>query len=414
MDRIRQFTRNLPTLLLSLLLAVVVWALAVNSIDPSIEQTYPNTVPIEVIGQAPNLVITNQLPPSISVTLRAPTSIWNTLQNEKAPVRAIVDLSGLSVGDHVVPVQIQIGIKPVEIISQNPRSVNLHLDQLLTKTFDISVQETGQLAIGFQADPPVLSETSATVSGPSSLVDKVVEVKIENDLTGVQAPIDRVLTPIAVDANGVPVNGVSINPQQVTLTQNIVQRGGYRNLVVRVITVGQVAGGYRLTSIFVFPPTVTVFSSDPALVSTLPEYVETQPVNITGIKDDFESQVNLVLPAGVELVGDQQVTVQIGVAAIESSLALTNVPVVASGLAANLTAAITPNTADVIIGGPLTALQTLKVSDLQILIDLTGMLPGKYTVTSGFSLNMLDLQIDNLLPVSFDVVIYVKGTTPTP
>jgi len=117
---LRQFTRNLPTLLLSFFLAVMVWAMAVNSIDPSVEKAYPNPVKIEVIGQAPNLVITNTLPQTISLTLRAPNSIWNSLLNEKAPVRAIVDLSGLSVGPHVVPVQIQIGIRPVEIIGAKP------------------------------------------------------------------------------------------------------------------------------------------------------------------------------------------------------------------------------------------------------------------------------------------------------
>jgi len=97
-ERLRRITRNLPTLLLSFLLAVMVWALAVNSIDPSVEKVYPNPVTIEVIGQAPNLMITSDLPQTISVTLRAPNSTWNSLLNEKAPVRAIVDLSGLSVG----------------------------------------------------------------------------------------------------------------------------------------------------------------------------------------------------------------------------------------------------------------------------------------------------------------------------
>jgi YbbR domain-containing protein len=124
-ERLRRITRNLPTLLLSFLLAVMVWALAVNSIDPSVEKVYPNPVTIEVIGQAPNLMITSDLPQTISVTLRAPNSTWNSLLNEKAPVRAIVDLSGLSVGPHVVPIQIQIGIRPVEITAQNPRSVNI-------------------------------------------------------------------------------------------------------------------------------------------------------------------------------------------------------------------------------------------------------------------------------------------------
>jgi YbbR domain-containing protein len=180
------------------------------------------------------------------------------------------------------------------------------------------------------------------------------------------------------------------------------------------VTVGQIASGYRLTNIFVFPPTVTVFSSNPALVESLPEYIETLPFDLTGLKDDVETQVELKLPAGVELVGDQQVRLQVGVAAIESSLALTNVIVEPAGLAANLVAQITPNATDVIIGGPLGTLESIKVSDLRVLIDLTGKLPGKYTITSGFTLNVPELRIDNLLPTSFEVGIYPKGSTPLP
>jgi YbbR domain-containing protein len=273
---------------------------------------------------------------------------------------------------------------------------------------------TGELAIGYQADPPTLSENMATISGPASLVNKVAKVKAENDITGIKENIVRELPLVAVDENGVVVSGISINTEKITVTQRIVQRGGYRNLVVKVVTFGQIANGYRLTSIFVFPPTVTVYSSDPALVDALPEYIETMPLDLTGMKDDFESQVALRLPAGVELVGDQQVNVQVGIAAIESSLALTNVTVEATGLAANLEAKFTPNMADIIIAGPLRTLETLKVSDLRVLVDLSGKLPGKYTLTDGFTLNIPDLRLENILPTAFDVVIYVHGTTPPP
>ena len=414
MQSLRALVRNLPTLLLSFLLAVVIWVMAVNSTDPSVERVYPNPVNIEVIGQAPNLVITSDLPQSISVTLRAPNSIWNTLLNEKAPVRAIADLSGLSAGAHVVPIQIQVGLRPVEITSQNPRSVNISLEQLITRSVDITLEVTGDLAIGYQADPPVASMTSATISGPASLMERVAAVKVRNNITGVTESISRSLPLEAVDENGAVVSGITINPDQVTVTQHIVQRGGYRNLVVRVITVGQVASGYHLTNLFVNPPTVTVFSANPTLVDTLPEYVETQPFDLTGLKDDVETQVGLVLPQGVEVVGDQQVRLQIGISAIESSLALTNVVVEPTGLAANLQAQITPNAADVIIGGALGTLESIKISDIRVLMDLTGKLPGKYTIETGFSLNIPDLRIDNLLPTSFQVVIFIKGTTPPP
>jgi hypothetical protein len=55
------------------------------------------------------------------------------------------------------------------------------------------------------------------------------------------------------------VTGVNISPAQVSVRKAISQRGGYRNVVVKVIVDGQVARGYRVTNISVFPPAVTVF-----------------------------------------------------------------------------------------------------------------------------------------------------------
>lgn len=412
MERLRQFAKTLPSLLAAFILAVAVWVLAVNSTDPSVQKAYPYEVNIEVIGQASNQVITSTMPDTISLTLRAPNSIWNQLINEKAPVRAIVDLSGLSVGPHTVPVQIQIGIKPVEIVAFNPRSLDISLENLLTREFPITLDERGDPAIGFQTESPTISDSAATVSGPQSQVERVAAVKAVLDISGLKEDVNRTITLNAVDANGSMVSGVTITPEKVTLTQKVVQRGGYRNVVVKVNTVGQIASGYRLTNISVFPPTITIYSTDPALVDSLPDFIETMPLDLTGLKDDFEKEIGFYLPSGVEIVGDQTVNVQVGVAAIESSLVLSDVVVEPSGLASNLAVKIKPETVDIIVAGPLRSLDTINIADLRVLIDLTGMMPGTYNITPQAHLNIPDLTIENLLPTSFDIVIYLKGTTP--
>ena len=75
-------------------------------------------------------------------------------------------------------------------------------------------------------------------------------------------------------------------------------------MIVRAVTVGQVSTGYRVTNISVNPIGVVVFSSNPELVNNLPGYIETQPVDLTGKENDFETLVDLNLPAGITVVGD--------------------------------------------------------------------------------------------------------------
>lgn len=404
-ERLRTFSKTLPSLLIAFLLAIAVWVMAINSSDPSVEKVYPNQVPIEVIGQSTDTVINTDLSENVAITLRAPNSIWNTLLVEKAPVRAFIDLAGLGVGPHTVPVQIQIGTKPVEIISFNPRSITLEIEPLLSKNMEIRVIYQGSLPVGFQSEEPVLSQISVTVSGAESNVRSVAEVRAIVKLTDVKADIHQSIQLVPVNSNGQVVNGVSISPEKVDYTQNVAEQGGYRNVVVKVVTAGLVPSGYKLTSLSVFPPTITVYATDPLLVDALPGYVETLPIDLTGKTSDFEQRISLNLPFSVQAIEAEQVTVNIGIAPVESSITLEDVQVEATGLSADKTVIIEPAKVTVVISGPVIVLQALKASDVRVLLDLTGMGVGKFTVEPAVTLNIPGLTISSLTPTTFVIEI---------
>ena len=404
-EKLRSFTKTLPSLLTAFLLAIAVWAMAINSSDPSLEKVYPNPVPIEVIGQSTNTVINTDLSAKVNITLRAPNSIWNSLLEEKAPVRAFIDLAGLGVGSHTVPVQIQIGTKPVEVITYNPRSILLEIEPLLTKTIDIRLIYQGSLPVGFQAEDPVLSPTSVTISGAESTVKSVTEIRAVVKLTDVKASIDQTIQLVAVNANGQVVTGISMSPDKVDFSQKVVERGGYRNVVVKVVTTGLIPTGYKLTNLSLFPPTVTVYATDPLLVDNLPGYVETLPIDLNGKNSDFEQRIALNLPIGVQAIEAEQVTVSVGIAPVESSITLENVLVEATGVTQGKKVIIEPDAVDVVISGPVIVLQALKASDLRVLMDLTGLGIGKFTVEPAVTLNIPGLTISSYTPTTFVIEI---------
>ncbi len=412
MQTLRNLAKQLPTFLTAFILALAIWVIAVNSNDPSVQKTYPSTVSVQVVGQEADMVMTSSLPKDISLVLRAPNSVWNSMIDEKVPVTAVLDLSGLGEGQHTVPIQIQVGIRPVEVISYSPRSADVTLEPLGSNQFDINVVNSSGPPIGYQAGSPQLDQTRATVSGAVSQVNQVTEIRATLDLSQAQADISEEIPLKAYDAAGNIVKNVSISPEKVTVNETITQLGGFRNVVVKVVTTGQVATGYRLAAISVNPPTVTVFSTDPTLVEALPGYVETDPISLAGLKDNLTQQIGVRVPAGVTLVGDPSVSVQVSVAAIESSVSLANIPVEATGLASNLEAIISPDKVDLIVSGPLVALNAMNTLDLRVLIDLSGMKAGTYTITPQATLNNVDLKIESLLPTTFQVTIYPKGTTP--
>lgn len=405
LNALRSFTKTLPLLLTAFLLSVAVWIMAVTSSDPSIEKAYPNNVPVEIIGQGSDLVITTDLPEKISLTLRAPTSIWSSLLAQKVPVRAVMDISGLGEGTHTVPIQVQIGIKPVEISSYSPRSATVELETLKTQQFDIRLINQGALAVGYQSNPAEMSESTVLVSGAKSFVEKVSEVRAVVKLTDAKTDINQTITLQAVDANGSLIKDVSLTPDKITVTQKVFERGGYRNVVVKVVTNGQADVGYRLSSLSVYPPTVTVYSTDTTLIDALPGYIETKPIDLSRKTESFEQEIDLNLPAGIQVIDNLYATVSVEITPIITTQSFSNVTIDSTGLDSSLTATILPEQVDIIVSGPLKALEAVNPIDLRITLDLTGYARGTYTLEPEYSINYPDIKVESISPTTFMVTI---------
>jgi YbbR domain-containing protein len=302
------------------------------------------------------------------------------------------------------------------LVAFTPRTYSLALDLLSSRSLPIHLSRIGEPAIGFQAETPALSQMTVEINGPKSAVDQVVEVRAVLTISQAQETLNRLLTLQAVDENGVMINGVNLAPQQVSVTQVITQRGGYRNVVVKVVPQGTVVNGYRLTNITVSPAAVTVFSSDPTLVNNLPGFVETALLNLVNVKEDFDIRLSLNLPKGISVVGDQMVMVQVGVAAIEGSLTFTNNRVEMVGLPEGLSAKVSPEMVDVILSGPLPVLDTLRSENLRVYVDLSGVdKVGTYQRSPQVELRVNDLQVQSILPATIEITITVAATpTPTP
>jgi len=411
--RIRSFFKYLPSLGLALVLALAVWISAVTAADPIEVRTYERPVPIEIAGLDPNLVLTSPVPDENNIKLSAPQSIWNIMQTESNPISAVADLSGLPAGTHEVAVQIQLRMRPMQVISNSPAAIVVTLEPLQTQTFAIELVQRGEPAVGFVAETPVLNMETATISGAQSNVERVAKVRALFDTGEVRENVSRTVPLQAVDVGGQPVENVTISPEMVTVEQSVTNRGGYRNVVVKVATTGLIASGYRLTNISVSPPAVTIFSSNPQIVNDLPGYVETASLDLTGARDDLDVDLPLELPPGVSVVGDQTVSVQVGIAAIESSLTLSAMRVEVVGLEPGQAARISPETVDVILSGPLPLLDSLSKDDVSVIVEMDGEELGTYQRTPRVELRIPELRVESILPGTVEVTI-IRAPTPSP
>ncbi len=408
------FGKNLRIFLLAFILAVSVWVSAVIAADPDETRPFPTPVSIEIVGQDPGLVITNTYTRQIELVLQAPQSVWSQLTSGENSVRAIVDISKLGVGSHQVPIQVQVTIQPARIMSTSLETLELVFEKLLTQTMPVEIDTIGTPAIGYEAQDIVLSSEDVIISGPESIVQRIKKIGATMDISGVRLDVDSDVQLQALDENNQPVEGLSLNPAKIHATIPIIQKGGYRDLVVKVVVSGRVRSGYRLTSILVNPSVVTVFSSDIELVNSLPGYVETSQLDLTGVSADLETHLTLNLPEGVSLLGDQNVLVQVGISAIEGSLTITGLPVTVNGLSAGLIAIVSPLDVDLYLSGPLPFLDTLLLTDLLVSVDATGLTAGTYQLTPIVTIMVAGIRVETIQPGTVEVVISKGIATPRP
>ena len=420
MKVLRWLAKNISPLLTAFILAVIVWVSAVVASDPNEEQILNRPILIEIIGQDPSLQIMGNVSRNLTLVLRAPTSVWNELNNDQQSVHAWVDLTNLGSGAHNVPVQIQITPPLVRVVSQDPQQLSITLDKIITKEYPVSLIVRGNPPVGYEIQTAQLTPTQVSVTGPESIVSKAIEVRVTLDITNANQSIVRDDAPVVLDSQGQTLSGLTVSPDSITISQPITLLGGYRYVIVRAVSQGQVVSGYRVTNIFVSPIGVVLFSSDPTLVDNLPGYVETQPIDLTGKTDDFETLVDLNLPSNISVVGDPKVLVQVSIAAIDSSLAI-SLPVEVIGLAPGLSATSEPPIVNIILSGPVPILNNLGPADVRVVVDLNGYNAGIYQVAPTVTILPDQVKQVSLLPSMVGITItevptpgHTPSVSPTP
>ncbi|MBE7435264.1 MAG: hypothetical protein HS100_15220 [Anaerolineales bacterium] len=411
----RWVVNNYRTFLWAFALAVAVWISSVTSADPNQMRALEAPVPIEIIGQPANLVFSESIPKEVEVSLRAPASVWKIIEADPQVVRAILDISSLSSGEHSLDLQIQVDARPVQIVSVTPKTISFILEPLITKPMDLDVRISGEVAIGYQVGEISLEPVSVIVSGAQSRVQEVTRARVSVDLNRIRENYDQFIKVEALDERGQPVSGVTVSPESVHVVLPVTQQGGYRDVAVKVTTLGRVASGYRLTDISVSPPVVTIYSEDPALVNSLPGVLETQPLDLQNAQDDITTRLKLSLPAGISVIGEQTVLVQAGVSPIESSVTLSGQRIEIIGLDSDLNVQISPTSVDIILSGPLPILDTLTRQSVRVTVDLTGLGEGTYQLAPVVEVLVSNIAAESILPNTIEISLTpLDASTPTP
>ena len=407
---LRWIVSSVPLMVLALILASVTWVVAVEEEDRTIEEPYSQPIPVTPPKPPEGMLITDEFDEQVQVTIRAPQSVWDSLEADD--FIATVDLTSLGPGVHQVPIQVTLNKQPSRVMLFEPKYVTLELDAQMERSVPVRVQIEGKPILGYLRQATTIDPSEVLVNGPSTYVAQVVEAFTSVSVQETNADVEGEFPLQPQDSEGQPVPHVTLTPEMVNARIPIKLSSYYRPLAVKVVLLeGQVSPGYRVTNISVEPPEVTVFGS-PEVIKALPGYIETEPIDVEGAQADVVVRPALNTPSNVAVVSDQQVEVRVFIEAIQSGLTMKIAPEL-QGLRPSLTATVSPETVEVILSGPLPLLETLKASDVRVVLDLFDLSRGTYQIEPQVVVPE-GLTAQSIIPATVQVEIFTAPTlTPT-
>lgn len=368
------FFYNLSWLLACFVLAFVVWIVATIQSDPIVQQTF-SVVPVNVELADGYLMVDANRYPTVRVFVRGQQSAVTLLTPDDVIVRA--DASHVGTGSVTVPLVVSVGRRGVYSVDTQPSQITLMIEALTTAQKPLEVVVGSLPPVDYAYETPQTDVLQAAVSGADSNVSQVASVRATLDLSNRRSPLQVESMLVAVDANGVRVSDVTVEPRVTTLNINIFARDDVRQLAVRpAIQLESIEEGYVLTSISYEPQVIYVSGRADQLV-TLGSTVDTNTISLDGMTSDTTIEAGVRLPEGVVILDDTSViTVTLGIAAQTTARQIDNVPIEIIGLPEGYTATLSPDIVSVVLSGPIQTINSLTALDVRAILDLNNVPEG--------------------------------------
>jgi YbbR domain-containing protein len=379
----RRLRDSLGTAGLAIILSLIIWVNATYQADPP-EDRVVEGVPIVVVNAPSGFQPVNEPATAVTLEVRAFQSSWGNLRRDDFSVTA--DWAGLSEGSHTVTLAWRSSDPTVTILNVYPRQQTLVLESIKRDTREVTLElrDTDRVPLGYRVGTPDITPDLVVVEGPASLVDRVSHLSVSLSLLNQDETVEAILEVRPVDLEGREVKGVNLMPATVTVQVAIERRQNYREVAIRVRTVGQPARGHFVSGVNVLPATVMVVGP-PSVIESMGGLVEAAgEIDISGATRMLAENMPLALPEGVSVVGSQEgeiyrVLVTVAIDAVTGGTTV-ELPVKTKKLQEGLIARLSVPMVDVILTGPAVLLDELETDLLDAYVDLAGLGLGVHQV----------------------------------
>lgn len=292
--------KNYGTLIIAFLLAIAIWIVVSINVFPSIESTISNIMidmqSTEYMYQH-NLQIVNS--PFDAVDVRIEGKRYDISGLSSKDFSAEVDLSQIrAAGTYTVPVKVTSKDTECQILSTEPSSVTLVIDEIVSREFTIKGTAPDiVLPEGYYADEITATPQTVTITGSASIIDKITNVEARSTFGGeITESRETASELILYGSNGVKIStdDVKLSVDYISIDIPIFKQ---KELPLK-FSITNYPVNFDLSSLkySIYPESIIVAAPDDS-IDNLSE-LEIASIDITDIKLNQSTSIPITLPDG--------------------------------------------------------------------------------------------------------------------
>lgn len=293
----KKIFRNWGLKLASLLLAFVLWFLAVQINDPKETVTFSG-IPVKLINtellEEENKVFeVLDNTDVVRVTIRAPKSIKGDLR--ASDIVAVADVSKLTdINTIAISYSIQgVSATSYDSIKGDHDTVRLNVEDRASKWIRVQSKTVGEVADGYLVMNSSANQTQINVTGPESAVQKISYAGVEVDVSGASTSMSLNVEPRLYDAEGnlLELSGVETNVNSIYMTVEVL---AVKEVPVKLDVTGTPAEGYLATGqVECDTETVRIAGLPAAIAGINSISIPAEQLDITGATDNVVNTINI-------------------------------------------------------------------------------------------------------------------------
>lgn len=289
-------TSNFKIKAACLIIAFLVWVYVMIDIDP-VDTRELTSVQVKItnIGELNNhnLILSPNQKLEAGVKLKGRRSIIARKIKEGVILQTTIE--NAKIGENISKIAVNSENNDITY-SITPSTLNLNIEENISKSEKIQVYSTGQLAENTIIDSLKLSKDSVTISGPKSLIDKIVRVEAQIDLENSKETLSKWVKLKFLDINGNEISGVFSDFSDILVTVSVKKEKSVP--IYADILNDKPNYNMSLLNLSVSPQEIKISGSEADLEKI--EKISTKPISLTKLLQDHSIKVEPNLPENIQ------------------------------------------------------------------------------------------------------------------